>query len=316
MRNDRYFDDMHVGELVELAFGRIPEVHVGRNVWHPAIRQVYESFGDLSDNIVDLAKLPPRLVLQSITCGIYAARAMHEETGSFETKKLSDEQQESVRLRFQRIDPGLSRITKKKLLKQVSENVRLVLGRADSTFQKSMTALLPALIVYTWTAFETLTEELFNAAVKLRPHLLPSHGRSIGPRKLQPYEMMTLRGGMETVGRNSIRGKKAHNFRSLKDIRDAYYATFHLDARKLDTVLLHNRRLDSLHALRNIIIHCGGRADRLFVSRMTGVSKYGQIKAGEIVKPDFTVIGDFVRPVLIDGVKLVRLVDDWIRKHP
>ena len=123
-------------------------------------------------------------------------------------------------------------------------------------------------ITATWTIFETLAGDLWEAAMNGHPsglsdlHGKPSsssgqtEGKSIPLSQLEKYRY-DLTDVMGTVLREKF------NFTVLDSVRDAYSMAFHKHSKKIEAAIM-DKSLDALNKVRNLIVHKAGIVDKRY----------------------------------------------------
>lgn len=155
---------------------------------------------------------------------------------------------------------------------------------------ESIHALLQAMIVQAWTAFEVLSEHVWREATKLRPLLLSAMSK---------------------------KEENAVGFRSRKKIRESYKMTFKKDN---STILksLAPTAIDALAVVRCILVHSAGKIDDWFLRDGVGVPEVAHLMMLPIgTAVEFTA--SFTRSLIDDvtpgGYDLIQTVDNWLLLH-
>jgi hypothetical protein len=309
-RNEKFFEERKVSELIKVGLADISIARL-RHV-HPRLDTVYEAYAEDINRVIDLAKLPTWLSVHFMAFGMRLAQVIKEETGCFDPSPSDKKKHsENIRLRMMGFETDHKPRSKRKLTNDVYKFTRSALLRMNKRHLEGYDALIPALMILAWTAFERLSEELLEKSVHVLPHRLSeSHWRR-SPRTLYPWEQMTLTGSIQT--QSAIR--KRLEYRTLLKIRDSYWAVFGVGDNKIRRILAH-RSLDNLHAVRNVVVHKSGRVDGLFLARTAGVTMFAGARKGYSLQLDFGMVKNLVLPVLSRGIMLIAVVNDWIRKHP
>jgi hypothetical protein len=196
-------------------------------------------------------------------------------------------------------------------------------------------AILSSAITGTWTAFETMAGDLWEAALNVHPGTLSAlNGRrkrllsdadkeddTEGERaerrdedsakyvrlgQIQRHQF-DLRSKMGTV----LRGNR--RFDHLAGIREAYALAFSKKHEDIDSCLM-NPILDGLNAVRNVIVHRSGRADITYERKCRGLP-IPQCREGEAVALDPRTIRDLMVRIIVCSNTLLSAVDDWIATH-
>jgi hypothetical protein len=320
MRNRSYFDDNKVGELVNFALQQIPLTIVSQFRPLPEIRAAYNSYGQSVERMHLFARFLPWTILHSVSYGERAIQAVYAETGSVEFTAKAKEKEADINMRMrliERDEPPMTRVQLKRTIPKVSAVTKDVIDCAPAKLKDGTSAIMPSIVVLAWTAFEAMCEDLLETAIDLRPRWLsPLKGRS-SPRKLRPYESMSLKGKTRATSPNSAgHGKRDKlSYRSLEAIRDSYYVAFSAGPKRIDAALS-PRHLDTLYAVRNIIVHKAGNVDKMFLSRVAGLPEYAHAKEDQPLNLDFHMVRSIVEPSIISGIRLVVAVNKWLLDHP
>ena len=313
MRDETYFENRKIGALVRFAFSDI-SIKALRGI-HPRIADVYNSYSRNVNLAYDLARFPPVIAVGGLAIGLLAARAVYAEFGHFDPKKISKEQNDSIRLRMTLAGPRAA-VRKQTIIRKTSSNFRVVLDRADKKTLAGLDAIMPSLVVFSWTAFESLCEDLLERAIDVRPRWLSSLKGRNEQRPSRPWEV-SLKGNTVPTSKES-KGPKSRDklrYRNIKAIRDSYWITFPVGGRMIDRAL-EGRCIDTLFAVRNILVHRGGIADELFLKRVDGLPEFSHVKNGSLLRLDFGSVRSIIQPVLVRGIRLIAAVNKWIMEHP
>jgi hypothetical protein len=139
-------------------------------------------------------------------------------------------------------------------------------------------ALLIALLLQTWTAFESFVTDIWVAAVNANPKKLAkrvsgaksSEGADLQERKRTVPLTSLERFGFDLTKSMGYLLKDKFDFAGLGGIQSAYLAAFGEDAKDLfNTNELHCANVAALHAIRNCFAHRAGRADSIFLSAIS-----------------------------------------------
>jgi hypothetical protein len=318
MRKCGYFEERKIDALIRFALGNISIAKL-RGL-EPRLTTVYESYAENVNRTYSLATYTPAVILSSLTYGQFFARAVFEEFGTFSPspQMFTREATDNVKLRSQRmVDLPPQLPGKRTLVKKISSAVRSTFDRVDKKTTDGLDAVMPALIVLAWTAFESLSEDLLIKAISIRPKHLPPTTAFTKPRKLPAWEQMTLKGKIQPTSGALDRPLQPNDlgFRAIRTIRDSYWRIFSQDGQAVNRVLRH-RSLDTLHALRNVLVHKGGYADPIFVHRVAGLPRFATITVGDRIDLDFAIVRNLIVPAFSCGITLLGCVNRWILRHP
>jgi hypothetical protein len=183
---------------------------------------------------------------------------------------------------------------------------------------------MSAELVLSWTAFETLAGDLWEAAVNAHPEALAQmsanrqqqsrqaklESKQISINELAKHKYR-IRSKMGTILRNT-RG----NFQTVKGIADVYTSTF-LDQYKAGKQeFWRDNRVISASAVRNVIVHCSGKVDASFVKQVKGDQLFSQYKIGDQFRLDGEVLHKLVNGLCTFAADLVVSVDNYLEQNP
>ena len=203
-------------------------------------------------------------------------------------------------------------------------------------YTRGLEAWLSAFVVGTWTAFETLAGDLWEAALNLHPHKLAdlkgSQKRIIrkvgGKPESTPQRELTARAeegkvvalqylqkyNYDLSSKMGTALKDRFRFDTLESLRIAYAAAFCQDYDRIDD-LLANKEIDALALIRNLLVHKGGVADQRYLDRASGLPNCPVADLWNPLHLDGEIVADVVSPVVRCGRDLIDAVDTWVAKH-
>jgi hypothetical protein len=147
--------------------------------------------------------------------------------------------------------------------------------------------LLKHIVIQSWTAFETLAEDLAMAAVNAYPSIF-----------------------------TRVQRDKLH-FSSKDRIREAYRNAFPIDNSSI-LGLTNDPSIDTLAVIRNLLIHSAGVVDQKFLTeagKYRTLSKFRGLKVGESLELDGAIVRNLVDDIVKLSLQLVQSVDRWIGAH-
>lgn len=152
---------------------------------------------------------------------------------------------------------------------------------------EGLSAILSAMIVDSWTAFEVLSDMLWETSLSIKPDLI-SH--------------LTAKQKKEEIGSSS-----------LKKIRSSFSHAFSTNGADIITSI-DSTDIDALALVRNSIVHDSGVADKRFVDNW----KIKNLKApfDHIVKSDPLILDgeivyNLIHPCVSHGCKFLTAVEGW-----
>jgi hypothetical protein len=148
--------------------------------------------------------------------------------------------------------------------------------KRTTTLDGAVRAVLESQITLSWTAFETLAEDLWNAALACHP----------GSATQKPY------------------------FRRLESIRETYKG-LSPTSNEINAVLA-NPDLRKLNLVRNVLIHKAGIVDQQFLDGAADIAWNSGDTLSQLIRIDGARVKELVNPVVRSGEELIRSVDRWI----
>jgi hypothetical protein len=141
----------------------------------------------------------------------------------------------------------------------------------DGNVRPAYDAMKAAQLVFSWTAFETLSGDLWEAAVNCHPQILSqmrftkgsqTQSKSIPLSYLEKYDY-EIKDKMGTILREEERVK----FSKLETISEAYRLTFPEECPVHSDDFWQNQDVKAVAALRNVIAHNAGIVDDEFAKK-------------------------------------------------
>jgi len=152
--------------------------------------------------------------------------------------------------------------------------------------------LLKALTIQAWAAYEAMTKELWES---VRDSANKSFTRPTG------QEWSDKKLGFDA--RNKIRNTYAFGFRQNPEILS------HLT----------RARIDPLALMRNLLVHHGGRVDRIFqkdAAYHSSIQTFATLPERVRVPFDGPMVISVIEPAIAAGYDLIAAVDKWIERNP
>jgi hypothetical protein len=180
-------------------------------------------------------------------------------------------------------------------------------------------AVLSAMIVESWGAFESLSEDLWKTAVNICPSaavtnmtkraqiLKPSNAATISISVLQgrKFDLRSCFGDMLVEERKV-------NFHKFNDTKKAYKIALGDD---IEAELSKHNDLYAIEQIRNLLAHRGGVADRKFIDEMIQHGNYNTTKIGDKIRLDGPLVCSIIDELVICSVVLCQAVDGWVMQH-
>ncbi len=198
-------------------------------------------------------------------------------------------------------------------------------------------AILVGQVTGTWTAFEVMAGDLWEAAINCHPHgladlkgkkrekgnsenkqqtgaddLRSSTNEDILSLKLSrrrpPRDQYDLKNRWGSVL------KPEDGFTSLARIRTAYYKAFFESSTSIE-VAIDDECFDKLSLLRNVIVHRGTIVDKKYRDEMQRFSDLSEIQVGKPICIDGPMVAKLVSKCIEKSMELIRAVDSWLASH-
>ncbi len=221
-------------------------------------------------------------------------------------------------------------ITEKRLTDVTPELDHLLQWRATGGAVLGAYSMLSAIAIGAWTAFEALAGDLWEDALNGYP-ILGARALNAEPdldndsdeeaekkRKVKftvPVWMLeSYDYNLKHVQGTILRTVRQWDFAKREKAHDAYRKTFchGKDDPRQQTLsgIFEDAKLRWLGALRNVLVHHGGRATDEFLRSTKGHAVFAKVGQGEQVPLDGKIVADLVENSIQCGMRLVRFVVD------
>jgi hypothetical protein len=190
-----------------------------------------------------------------------------------------------------------------------------LLAAAAANVDAGVEAWLSAQIVSSWTAFETLAGDLWEAALNSHPHGLSElKGKKAQGEKTVQIGLLQKYSFDVSKAMGALL-KEKRPFDRLEDIRENYELAFYTDVAKISEALS-NDLLDTLSSVRNLLVHRGGVVDERYLRRTKNLQLAPQAVIGERIKLDGDIVERLSLAMQLLGASLLHAVDEWLVAHP
>jgi hypothetical protein len=182
---------------------------------------------------------------------------------------------------------------------------------------KGVEALLSSFLIGSWSAYETMAGDLWEAALNAHPEGLVELNGERGKKKPSQVPLSQL-----LKYRFDIRGKMGSILRdqfvfgSLAEIRNAYLAAFDKRSARLVETAISDDSLDALHIVRNLLVHRAGVVDEEYLKLFISFKNIPIAEIDERIVLDGEAVVGLVNPVVQKGLSLIRAVDTWLQWKP
>lgn len=191
-------------------------------------------------------------------------------------------------------------------------------------------AWLSMLIMGTWTAFETMAGDLWEAAVNSHPiRLALLKGKRRGSNAGPPLPSSDRKGDGKTISMNTLakhkyrinammgtllREERKVVFDSLYDIRNAYTASFGEEATAIYAAIDHNS-LNALSAVRNLIAHKASVCDQKFLHLSRKCPQLPSLEVGQSITLNAPLVAKLIAQAADASMHLIAAVNAWLDKE-
>lgn len=184
-------------------------------------------------------------------------------------------------------------------------------SEAGTGMQESIDALFGSVVLGSWTAFECLAADLWVIAVNNGPkEFRQKVQRSQHIKKrADSTSKMTPESELDPVSDYAgfLREERFVNFQTLPNIEKFYSILF--DKKTITYLFESEPYISALAAVRNILAHKGGIADRTFESQAKEFPEFNKYKDGEELKLDGSCVKRLNMAALVTGVVLITHID-------
>ena len=204
-------------------------------------------------------------------------------------------------------------------------NLEMLLSASGSTEKAAFASLLSGMAMAAWTAFESMSSDLWVQAVNVgpkawskkvfekakTPHLKPESERNKEQEKSIPLTVLSeygydLRMKMGTL----LKQQEKVDFQSLANTNAAYCAIFPEKAKK---IFDDNTHLAALEAIRNLYAHRAGMVDEKFKRRISPFPDFAGAEVGQTIVITGSAVSLLIDSALAGGAALLKLMDDELQ---
>jgi hypothetical protein len=211
-------------------------------------------------------------------------------------------------------------------------------------FMNGLDATMTGMTIGAWTAFETLSTDVWINSVNMKPMtlgvnaLLGRKKREKASGQAEPDESEQKHSPMSfdilkeykfNLGSclgTMIHSKRKYDFNALEGIGHAYGETFCVRDRdgtrkgKMNECKTwfsgeDHQKLQILEAVRHVLVHRAGQVDRPFLDRIEGrYLAFGNLSVGDSLLLDGGIVADLVGASVRRALALIEGVDKWLAK--
>jgi hypothetical protein len=315
-----------------------------------ALQPVVAAYSENVRRLQHYVNLPAFAVAFALRFEHHRCLAIQEVKGSLVPVEHSDTDRSVINDKFNKIFNESNRELNKRIaqtggdrpspivIQELSDGLHILSQLAATGVTAMLSAaseMLASHVTATWTIFETLAGDLWEAAVNGHPANLAKlkgkknrirgamrssvqgvpipddrgngEGKSIPLSQVERYKY-NISDKMGTILSEKFK------FDRLDGIREAYSLAFCNAADEVDAALT-DRALDALSQTRNLIVHRAGLVDRRYYDQ---TKKLPLALKGEIGAP-ILLDGEVIKALVEAGIDrcnhLIVAVDDWLGKH-
>jgi hypothetical protein len=284
-----------------------------------------------------LMQLPAQVGNVTIKMRDTYIRSVHEVTGGFSTDNLTAAQVAKIDIRsneiFTEVTDEALRLKKTPdwdahAHKQLIDGlVGVEIMGSDASSIGAMQASMMSYLTTGWTIVETMSADLWEAALNVHPSSLANltgspkrlKGGQINQSGSMPRDSKSAR--LDEISRHGFNvankmGTILHGrfeFSSLDGIREAYASAFDKGAAEIDRAIT-DKSLDALSAVRNVIVHRDGQADDEYIKKTKFLGTIPKAVAGQHLLFDGEIVVRLLKPAIAAANQLLIGVDNWLMK--
>jgi hypothetical protein len=197
-----------------------------------------------------------------------------------------------------------------------------ILGAQSEEYSDGPEAWMASQIVGTWTAFEAMTEDLWEAALNTKPAILAKLAgqkkskQKIGddPKRIRLDWLFQHKFDLSQHMGTIFLEEKRYSFDRLDDIRVAYLDAFSEGHDQIEQII-NDKALDAISFIRNNLVHNGGIIDSKYHKRSSDLPSDALGEIGTPILIDGELVAKIISPVIKHGHDLIVAVDSWLSTH-
>lgn len=199
----------------------------------------------------------------------------------------------------------------------------------NPTSWRSLNAMLQAYVTGSWTTIETLFGDLWETSLNNCPNPLANldgkpkrmktknsdQNQTSKVKESKVVELDLIKDhNFNVQHKMGTILKSRFSFSRLEGIREAYSSAFDRDFVQIDKALT-DQSLDTLNAVRNLIIHRDAFADDEYIKRSRSLRLLPKAELGNEIELDGDVVVSLLKPAFAAANQLLVHVDAWLTKH-
>jgi hypothetical protein len=290
-----------------------------------ALRHVVDTYSRNVRRVFNLILFPSAAVNIAMTTQRVIDRIEHQNPGKSADERASlatvavNQELANVRAVLDRGDAK-----SKRLFETQQDMAFLMLSKQNPDLYDGPEAWMASQVIATWTAFEAMAEDLWEAALNLKPKSLAKlKGRNASqplkdgddPKRIRLDSIFKYDFDIGHRMGTIFLEENRYSFDTLSGIREAYKHAFSEDGESV-LKLLNSKSLDAISLVRNNLVHNGGVVDKQIRSRSSDLPpQLRALSVGEPILLDGEIVSALNRPVIDNGGDLLVAVDSWLATH-
>ncbi|HYR23368.1 MAG TPA: hypothetical protein VEP30_10670 [Chthoniobacterales bacterium] len=195
------------------------------------------------------------------------------------------------------------------------EHINLLL-KTEMGAMQSMTNILYSVVIESWTAFETLAGDLWYIALdrglaewRKRAGLRYDKPRATSDSDSSTIDVATIADPQNGYG-SFLRDSEKVPFQKLPNIKTAYGTVFGKQIQR--KLFAKDAYIDALSAVRNVITHKAGIADRKYVEAVKTFPELNTVPKNKSIGLDGQIVRKLRNSAIIVGNELVMFLDEQL----
>ena len=292
--------------LSDRSYAELPEVLV-----HREYKDIAESFKASLDRLMSFFELPLQLIYWSARISVIKHIARYRCGLSPEDDSRDHELQVSEAVK--RVWDEIVRPSQGTRTVSFSTGVlATMLGDRGSTgidpAREGVEAVLAAMVMASYAAFETLAADLWVEAVNRHNSLATNWMEKNSEKQIPGAVLASYEFNVSSYMGTILHSTKKVSFESLNDIRNLYRQAF---KGAMDDAFEPIDDLVKAEKTRHLFAHRGGLVDRKFKDQMKDYPEYTSAVIGERLRLTGPVTGSYVAACAKCGVALLKAIDNW-----
>jgi hypothetical protein len=288
------------------------------------VRNVAEAYGRNVRRVYSLALFPPMAISLAIAIQRVVDKVQHEHPSA-----ASQERAELVKTGVAQQHDYMAAIFEKGgpdadgLMNSQQTIAFNLLSNVGPEFNDGPEAWIASQLIATWTAYEAMAGDLWEAALNLKPKLLaklkgrkPAKAKDTDdPKRIKLDSIFKYDFDIAHRMGTIFLEENRYAFDTLRGIRDAYKDAFSEDGERV-LKLINDKTLDAISLVRNNLVHNGGVIDEKLHSRSDFLpSQINGMTIGQTILLDGEIVSALNGPTIENGADLLLAVDSWLVAH-